>query len=221
MKFFLNILILISLLFSEADIYSNKDSFLVGEHIEVYFSNLDSYGSDWIGIFESNTSNEEYLYWQYTDGTQVNDNNFIESGFINFSPITLPAGNYELRLFYNNSYELIESYPFVITDACIEIEDSIFNDTFKVMTFNTWYSAQYGYGGLERVAEIIANLNIDIIGFQETNPNSIIEIKSLLSNFEGYEQLYSTPSESNISIISRFLLLKHMIIICMELEQIY
>ena len=184
MKFFLNILILISLLFSEADIYSNKDSFLVGEHIEVYFSNLDSYGSDWIGIFESNTSNEEYLYWQYTDGTQVNDNNFIESGFINFSPITLPAGNYELRLFYNNSYELIESYSFVITDSCIEIEDSTFNDTFKVMTFNTWYSAQYGYGGLERVAEIIANLNIDVIGFQETDPNSIIEIKSFLSNFD-------------------------------------
>ena len=204
MKFFLNILILINLSFSEVDIYSNKDSFLVGEHIEVLFSNLNSYGSDWIGIFQSNAPNEEYLYWQYTDGTQINNNNFIESGIINFSPITLPVGSYELRLFYNNSYELIESYPFVITDACIEIEDSIFNDTFKVMTFNTWYSAQYGYGGLERVAEIIANLNIDIIGFQETNPNSIIEIKSLLSNFEGYEQLYSTPSESNISIISRF-----------------
>ena len=170
MKFFLNILILISLLFSEVDIYSNKDSFLVGEHIEVSFSNLDSYGGDWIGIFQSNTPNEEYLYWQYTDGTQVNNNNFIESGFINFSPITLPVGNYELRLFYNNSYELIESYPFVITDACIENEDSTFNDTFKVMTFNTWYSAQYGYGGLERVAEIIANLNIDVIGFQETDP---------------------------------------------------
>ena len=99
MKFFLNILILISLLFSEVGIYSNKDSFLVGEHIEVLFSNLNSYGSDWIGIFQSNTPNEEYLYWQYTDGTQVNNNNFIESGFINFSPITLPVGNYELRLF--------------------------------------------------------------------------------------------------------------------------
>ena len=107
-------------------------------------------------------------------------------------------------MFYNNNYELIASYPFVVTDSCIELEEIVFNDKFKVMTFNTWYSAQNGFGGLYRVSEIIANLNIDVIGFQETDSSSIIEIKSLLSNFEGYSQLYSTPSESNISIISRF-----------------
>ena len=204
MKIFLNLLILFSLSFSEVDLYSNQDSFLVGEHIEAHFSGLDSYGSDWIGIFQFNASNEEYLYWKYTDGTQENNYNFIDSGYINFSPISLPTGNYELRLFYNNSYELIDSFPFSIVDSCIEVENSAFNDAFRVMTFNTWYSAQYGFGGLDRVAEIIASLNIDVIGFQETDPNSIIEIKSLLSSFEGYAQLYSPPSESNISIISRF-----------------
>ena len=68
MKIFFNILILISLLFSEVELYSNKDLFLVGEHIEAHFSDLDSYGSDWIGIFQYNASNEEYLDWQYTDG---------------------------------------------------------------------------------------------------------------------------------------------------------
>ncbi|MAR30512.1 MAG: hypothetical protein CMG24_06275 [Candidatus Marinimicrobia bacterium] len=204
MKVFLNILIFFSLLFSEVEFYSNQDSFLVGEHIEAHFSGLDSYGSDWIGIFQSNASNEEYLYWKYTDGSQQNNYNFIDSGNVNFSPISLPTGNYELRLFYNNSYDIIESFPFIITDSCIEVEESTFNDMFKVMTFNTWYSAQYGFGGLNRVAEIIASLNIDVIGFQETDPGSIIEIKSLLSAFEGYEELYSTPSESNISIISRF-----------------
>ena len=204
MKVFLNSLIFFSLLFSEVEFYSNQDSFLVGEHIEAHFSDLDSYGSDWIGIFQSNASNEEYLYWKYTDGSQQNNYNFIDSGNVNFSPISLPTGNYELRLFYNNSYDIIESFPFIITDSCIEVEESTFNDMFKVMTFNTWYSAQYGFGGLNRVAEIIASLNIDVIGFQETNPSSIIEIKSLLSAFEGYEELYSTPSESNISIILRF-----------------
>ena len=204
MKIFFNILILISLLFSEVELYSNKDLFLVGEHIEAHFSDLDSYGSDWIGIFQYNASNEEYLDWQYTDGTQENNYNFIDLGYVNFSPITLPTGNYELRLFYNNNYELIDSYPFTITDSCIETEEATFSDGFKVMTFNTWYSAQYGFGGLGRVAEIIASLNIDVIGFQETDSSSIIEIKGLLSDFEGYEQLYSTPSESNVSIISRF-----------------
>ena len=204
MKKILNILILISFLFSEIELYSNQDSYLVGEHIEVYFSGLNSYGSDWIGIFESNASNQELLYWKYTDGTQQNNYNFIDSGYINFSPVTLPTGNYEIRLFYNNNYELIASFPFSITDSCIELNNPDFNDVFKVMTFNTWYSAQYGFGGLGRVSEIISSLNIDVIGFQETDPNSIIEIKSLLSNYDGYEQLYSTPSESNVSIISRF-----------------
>ena len=203
MKYIKFLLIFTNLLFSEVQIQTNKESFLVGEHIEVYFSNLESYGSDWIGIYQINTLNEDYIYWQYTDGTQINNYNFIESGSINFSPITLPTGDYELRLFYNNNYDLIHSYQFTIVDNCIESQIS-YDDEFKVMTFNTWYSAQYGFGGLVRVAEIIANLDIDIIGFQETDPSSIIEIKSILSNYDGYNQLYSTPSESNISIISRF-----------------
>tara|TARA_Y100001970_G_scaffold234371_1_gene292675 strand:+ start:482 stop:1867 length:1386 start_codon:yes stop_codon:yes gene_type:complete len=200
----LYIIFLLSFLYSNVDVISNKNIYIVGEHIEVSFSGLDSNGSDWIGIFESGSSNEEYLYWLYTDGTQQNNYNFIESGTINFSPITLPTGEYEIRLFYNNNYELIFSYSFSISDSCMDINDYAFDDTFNVMTFNTWYSAQYGNGGLERVSEIIADLNIDVIGFQETDSLSIIEIKSFLNNFDGYEQLYSTPSQSNISIISRF-----------------
>ena len=200
----LYIIFLLSFLYSNVDVVSNKNIYIVGEHVEVSFSGLDSNGSDWIGIFESGSSNEEYLYWLYTDGTQQNNYNFIESGTINFSPITLPTGEYEIRLFYNNNYELIFSYSFSITDSCIDSPLSNFEDSFNVMTFNTWYSAQYGFGGLGRVSEIIAELNIDIIGFQETNPSSIIEIKSLLNNYEGYEQLYSPASQSNISIISRF-----------------
>ncbi|MAJ43120.1 MAG: hypothetical protein CMF96_00060 [Candidatus Marinimicrobia bacterium] len=204
MKLSIYVLILFNSLFSEAELSANKDTLIVGEHIEAHFNDLNSYGSDWIGIFSINASNEEYLYWQYTDGTQNNNYNFISSGFINFSPISLSSGQYELRLFYNNNYELISSYPFTVIDNCNTNLSSDFEDTFNVMTFNTWYSAQYGYGGLGRVAEIITELDIDIIGFQETNPGSIIEIKSLLYDFDGYEELFSTPSESNISIISRF-----------------
>ena len=200
----LYIILLFSFLYSNVDITSNKNIYIVGEHIEVSFSGLDSNGSDWIGVFESGSPNEEYLYWLYTDGTQQNNYNFIESGTINFSPITLPTGEYEIRLFYDNNYELIFSSSFSITDSCMDTNDYAFDDTFNVMTFNTWYSAQYGNGGLERVSEIIATLNIDVIGFQETDSLSIIEVKSLLNNFDGYEQLYSTPSQSNISIISRF-----------------
>tara|TARA_B000000475_G_C15846400_1_gene386143 strand:- start:4 stop:267 length:264 start_codon:yes stop_codon:yes gene_type:complete len=83
----LYIILLFSFLYSNVDITSNKNIYIVGEHIEVSFSGLDSNGSDWIGVFESGSLNEEYLYWLYTDGTQQNNYNFIESGTINFSPI--------------------------------------------------------------------------------------------------------------------------------------
>ena len=134
MKLYFYILILFAFLFSEAELFSNKDIFLVGEHIEAHFNELDSYGSDWIGIFLSGTSNEDYLYWQFTNGTQDNNYNFIDSGYINFAPMSLPQGEYELRLFYNNNYELISSYPFTIIDSCIEPPLSSYNGTFNVMS---------------------------------------------------------------------------------------
>ena len=62
-NYLLIILLLISYLYSEIEFNTNKDFFLVGEHIEANFSGLDSYGSDWIGIFESKASNEDYIYW--------------------------------------------------------------------------------------------------------------------------------------------------------------
>ena len=122
-------LALSSYLFAEIELYSNKSSYLVGEHIEVYFSDLNSVGSDWIGIFQSGSLDEEFLYWQFTDGTQYNYYNFIDSGYIYFSPVSLPAGEYEIRLFYNNSYQMESSNQFIIADSCLEIPESDFEDT--------------------------------------------------------------------------------------------
>ena len=67
MKYLKFLLLIINLLFSEVQIQTNKDSFLVGEHIEVYFGNLESYGSDWIGIYQTNTLNEDYIYCEDYD----------------------------------------------------------------------------------------------------------------------------------------------------------
>ena len=166
-----------------------------------------SSSNDWIGIYNYDDSNESYLYWLYTDGNQEFSYEIIESGDIYFSPITLPTGEYEVRLFYNDSYELVTSFPFTITDSCNDIPISNYEDSFRAMSLNIWVSGQYGYGGLERIAEIIANLDIDIIGFQETDYSSFLEIQTLLENYEDYEELYIAPSEAsdwNTRILSRF-----------------
>ena len=194
---------LLSPLSAEVYLSSDKDSYIVGEHVEVNFSGLESYGADWIGIFDIASPNDEYIYWQYTDGTQENNYTFVDSGYLNFSPISLPVGEYEIRLFYSNGYEVVRSTPFNVTDSCFEPPSSGFGDTFNVMTFNTWHSAQYGYGGLERVAEIISDLDIDIIGFQETDNASIYDIQTLLEGYAGYEYMYVAPSSWNIGILSR------------------
>ena len=70
---FLNILIVLSFLHADVELSLNNITYMVGEHVEVYFSGLNSSGSDWIGIFESESSNEEYINWQYTNGGQIND----------------------------------------------------------------------------------------------------------------------------------------------------
>ena len=110
----LNILIVLSFLHANVELSLNNSTYMVGEHVEVYFSGLDSSESDWIGIFESESSNEEYIIWQYTNGSQINDYSFVDSGSIVFSPINLPVGEYEIRLFYNNNYitsDFSSSYP--------------------------------------------------------------------------------------------------------------
>ena len=77
MKLLINILFLFNILFADIELHTNKSTYMVGEHIEVYFNGLNSYGSDWIGIYESGTSNQEYLNWQFTDGSQINNYVFI------------------------------------------------------------------------------------------------------------------------------------------------
>ena len=198
------IILFYTIIFADAELNLNKDQYLVGEHIEVFFSDLENYTNNWIGIFQEGATNYDYLYWLYTNGTQYNEYDMINSGMIYFSPISLPVGNYEIRLFYNDTYDAIINYLFTITDSCIEPSSSIYEDTFKVMTFNTWYSGQYGYGGLPRIAEIVMDLDIDIVGFQETDFSSIIEIQSLLENNDGYEETYTFTTEWNTRILSKY-----------------
>jgi len=55
---------------------------------------------DWIGLYVPGTANTSYLSWRFTAGTS--------SGSVQYNiPVSLKPGTYELRLFGNNSYQVL------------------------------------------------------------------------------------------------------------------
>ncbi len=81
-----------------ATITSDKDSYTNNESILVNFSEMTGLHDDWIGIYrqgsESNWGN--VVAWHWTGDTS--------NGTVTFE--NLPVGQYEIRAFYNNSYNL-------------------------------------------------------------------------------------------------------------------
>lgn len=99
-----------------------KTEFSPGEAISVNFSDLPGNKLDWVGIYASNTSDAEYLDWQYTDGAKT--------GTIVFEP-SLDLGQYEARLFLDDSYNKIATAAFSVTlnDATIPATEPVTEPT--------------------------------------------------------------------------------------------
>ncbi len=74
----------------------DKSKFTVGEKIDIHFLNLAGNTSDWINIVPKGSPDGSALNWQYTNGQK--------SGKLSFAGLV--AGEYETRVFYNNSYKV-------------------------------------------------------------------------------------------------------------------
>ena len=81
-----------------------KKNYRVGDDIEVNASNLPGSWNDWVGIYFYGDSHEDYVDYYYTLGRQVGSFRFYD----------LPAGHYQARLFYNDSYKMVHEVSFVI-----------------------------------------------------------------------------------------------------------
>ena len=86
---------------------TNKTSYLDDEEIIVTFTNMATKNQDWIGIYPKDSSNQwgNQVAWHWTDDK--------EDGQINFN--ALPAGKYEVRAFYNNSFKVEATEEFTVT----------------------------------------------------------------------------------------------------------
>lgn len=103
-----------------------KTTYLANEKIVVNYVDLAGHKKDWIGIFEKGASNKKYEQYFYTYGAK--------SGTMFFD--ALPAGEYEARLFFDNSYELESKVSFTVNALSIPKEDYEVNETIVLYYFN-------------------------------------------------------------------------------------
>ena len=115
-------IILVSLLFlsivQAAIVNTNKAQYNVGEAVVVNYSNMEGHAKDWIGIYPVGSSNAwaNVVAWKWSRG-QVNG----QKSFNN-----LPAGNYEVRVFFRNSYKVEARDGFSVKQEIVKRERDVY-----------------------------------------------------------------------------------------------
>ncbi len=93
--------------YSCASIQPNKDVYAPYEPIVVNFFHLPGNSNDWIGIYPKDASNDwgNVITWSFTNGSHALN---AMPGPVNGSVTLngLPVGRYDIRLFFNNSFDL-------------------------------------------------------------------------------------------------------------------
>jgi len=86
---------------------TGKATYFNNDKITVNFANMVAKNQDWIGIYPKNSSNDwgNVVAWHWTNDTT--------NGQVIFN--ALPAGKYEARAFYNNSFHLEAKKDFTVT----------------------------------------------------------------------------------------------------------
>jgi hypothetical protein len=96
----------------ETTISTSKTEYDVGEQIKVTVENMLGNDEDWIGIYPAGSSNDwkNVIVWDWTGG--------IKSG--NITLPSIPAGDYEARAFFANSFHTEAKIAFKVKAAVLE-----------------------------------------------------------------------------------------------------
>jgi hypothetical protein len=104
-------LIILCLVFSTSSasaitLKTTQNTYKIDEDIFVKYAGLPGNARDWIGIYKAGTSNGQYLDWVYAQGKKSGRKKFIG----------LAKGQYEARVFFNDTYKLQASFPFSVSN---------------------------------------------------------------------------------------------------------
>jgi hypothetical protein len=98
---------------SSPAVSASKSSYARGETIVVNFSNASGDAQDWIGLYTVGAANTSFVRWLYTGGTTGGRAGLI-NGSVSFPGGLTSAGNYQARLFFNDTYQLRASASFTV-----------------------------------------------------------------------------------------------------------
>ena len=99
---------------------TNKDHYTQGETVTAAFDNMTGNNRDWIAIYPAGTTNawKNVVDWGWIDGKIKGNKSFIN----------LPVGNYEVRVFFKNSFDLGATHAFEIVASQHEPMRVLYDD---------------------------------------------------------------------------------------------
>jgi hypothetical protein len=88
---------------------TNKNTYSPTEQIVVNYTNTLGHEEDWVAIYPAGSTNAwiNMIQWQWTNG-EVDGSKTFEA---------LPEGDYEMRLFFQNSFNVEASHPFSVKNT--------------------------------------------------------------------------------------------------------
>ena len=129
---------------SSKDLYY-QDGFLLNQPIIINFSDGPGNAKDWIGIYDGERlpGDGAGLVWSYVDGTDVG-NTGKKSGTVQYDKVLKP-GPYKAYFLENNSYNIIATTSFVVTDDEDDLEPELpegvyFEENFDGVTLGPFES---------------------------------------------------------------------------------
>jgi hypothetical protein len=149
-KYSILLLILFNPLYSHAESISMPSSLHNSdENISIRFEGLLPYKAYWVGVYDKVSSN----YWGNVVSWPLED---IRNGMVGFEEIGV-TGNYEVRLFYKDTYNLVDRFEFTVTakqdeEESLQLTKEIFspNETIRVTTNHLKNNVNYWLGIFEK-----------------------------------------------------------------------
>ncbi len=103
---------------TKAELTTTKPTFTTTEDVRINFKNINGATNDWLAIYPADKDNSwgNVVKWKYNKGG-------VEEGQVNFDE--LPAGKYEARVFYNNTFKMEGKVAFEVREMVVPVDNKI------------------------------------------------------------------------------------------------
>lgn len=149
---------------------TEKNNYAATEKITVNYSGFPGNPKDWLAIAPVGYKDDQASYWYFTDGKQ--------SGAMPFPG--LPEGTYEVRGYFNNTYEVKSRYQFTVSNSGSNTTNTNTTNTVKGIPstlcrreLSTFYA---GIGGLGSAWGRAATEPLTM------NPGAVADMQAVIGN---------------------------------------